>query len=103
MKALAVTSAKRIAALPQTPAVAESGFPDFDVAARYGFFAPARTPHAIVTRLNRELRAILEMPDVRERLAALGLETIPSTPEAARGRRSRPSSRAGHRSSRRQG
>ena len=81
IKALAVTSAKRMAALPQTPTIAESGFPDFDVAARYGFFAPARTPHAIVMRLNRELRAILETPDVRERLAGLGLETIGSTPE----------------------
>jgi tripartite-type tricarboxylate transporter receptor subunit TctC len=81
IKALAVSSAKRISALPQTPAVAEAGFPDFDVAARYGFFAPARTPHAIIARLNRELLAILAMTDVRERLASLGLETIGSTPE----------------------
>jgi tripartite-type tricarboxylate transporter receptor subunit TctC len=81
IKALAVSSAKRISALPQTPAISEAGFADFDVAARYGFFAPARTPHAVITRLNRDLRAILEMPDVRERLTALGLETIGSTPE----------------------
>jgi tripartite-type tricarboxylate transporter receptor subunit TctC len=82
VKALAVTSARRAAVLPQTPAIAESGFPDFDVAAVYGFFAPARTPPHIVTRLNRELLAILDKPDVRERLSALGLEPIGSTPEA---------------------
>ena len=81
IKALAVSSAKRISVLPQTPAVAETGFADFDVAARYGFFAPARTAPVIVTRLNRELRSILEMPDVRERLSTLGLEIIGSTPD----------------------
>ena len=81
IKALAVTSAKRISVLPRIPAIAEAGFPDFDVAAWYGFFAPARTSPAIITRLNRELRAILEMQDVRERLAALGVEPVGSTPE----------------------
>jgi tripartite-type tricarboxylate transporter receptor subunit TctC len=81
VRALAVSSAQRSAALPQVPAVSEAGFPDFDVAARYGFFAPARTPGAIVARLNRELRAILAMSETRSRLAAFGLETIPSTPE----------------------
>jgi tripartite-type tricarboxylate transporter receptor subunit TctC len=80
-KALAVSSSRRIAVLPQVPAVSEAGFPNFDVAARYGIFAPARTPNAIVMQLNRELRTILEMSDTRSRLAALGLETIPSTPE----------------------
>ena len=81
IKALAVSSARRSAALPQVPAVSEAGFPNFDVAARYGFFAPAHTPLSIVMRLNRELRAILERPDTRGRLGALGLEAIPSTPD----------------------
>jgi tripartite-type tricarboxylate transporter receptor subunit TctC len=58
-----------------------AGHPDFDVSARYGFFAPARTPHAIVTRLNTELRAILATPNVRKRLEVLGLEPIPSSPQ----------------------
>ena len=81
VRALGVTAPKRVPALPQVPAIAEAGFPDFDVTARYGFYAPARTPHAIVARLNAGLRAILAMPEVRERLAALGLEPIPSSPE----------------------
>ncbi len=81
VKALAVSSIRRIAVLPQVPPVSEAGFPDFDVAARYGFFAPARTSGTIVTQLNRALRSILELPDTRSRLAMFGLEAIPSTPE----------------------
>ena len=82
LKALAVTTVQRFAALPQVPTIAEAGFPDFEVVAWYGFYAPAQTPRAIVTRLNRELLDILAMPDVRERLALLGLEVSGSTPEA---------------------
>jgi tripartite-type tricarboxylate transporter receptor subunit TctC len=81
VKALGVTARERVAALPQVPTIAEAGFPDFDVSARYGFFAPARTPEAIVMRVNTELRAILGMPNVRERLALLGLQPIPGSPE----------------------
>lgn len=80
VKALAVTTIKRAAALPDVSTIAEAGFRDYDVAAWYGFFAPANTAPAIVDRLNRELRAIVKMPDVRERLAILGLEPVGSTP-----------------------
>ena len=80
IKVLAVTGSKRAAALPQVPTVAEAGFRDYDVAAWYGFFAPAKTPRAIVDRLNRELRTILGMMEVRERLSVLGLEPVGSTP-----------------------
>lgn len=82
LKALAVTTAQRFAVLPQVPAIAEAGFPNFEVAAWYGFYAPANTPGTIVTRLNRELIAVLATPDVRERLALLGLEVTASTPQA---------------------
>lgn len=80
VRALAVTTIKRATALPDVSTIAEAGFRDYDVAAWYGFFAPANTAPAIVGRLNRELRAIVKMPDVRERLAILGLEPVGSTP-----------------------
>jgi len=80
LKALAVTGAKRMPILPQVPTIAESGFPGYEVAAWYGFFGPARLPAAIVATLNRELRAALDTPDVREKLAVVGLETVGSSP-----------------------
>ena len=82
LKALAVTTAKRYATLPQVPTIAEAGFTGFDVSAWYGFYAPARTPQAIIARLNRELVAILGKADVRARIAQLGLDVIAGTPEA---------------------
>jgi tripartite-type tricarboxylate transporter receptor subunit TctC len=59
----------------------ELGFPGFDVRAWYGLLAPARTPTAIISRLNAECRKILAMPDVREALKREGLEPSGSTPE----------------------
>jgi tripartite-type tricarboxylate transporter receptor subunit TctC len=81
LKAVAVTGRNRLASLPAVPTVAESGYPGFDVTSWHSILAPAGTPPEIVARLNHELVRIIEMPDVRERLAAIGMEPSSSTPE----------------------
>ena len=58
----------------------EAGFPDFDLSAWYGLMAPAGTPADVVNRLNAEIGKILRIPEVKELLAAQGLEAQPSTP-----------------------
>ena len=83
-KALAVTGAKRNAALPDVPTVAESGVPGYSMNTWYGAVMPAGTPPAIVAKLNGEINKILKMPDVRERLAALGADTVGGSPEQFR-------------------
>lgn len=80
MKALVVTSAKRSAILPDVPTAAESGFADFEDVSWVAFFAPAKTPAAIVQKLNAEINDALKQPDVRERLGAIGFEPTASTP-----------------------
>lgn len=79
LKALAVTSRERVAAIPDVPTVAESGFPGFEVMSWFGAFAPAGTPGEIVDKLNREITRILELPDVREKCAAMGAEPAANT------------------------
>jgi tripartite-type tricarboxylate transporter receptor subunit TctC len=74
VRALAVTSAQRSAALPDVPTMSEAGFPGFDDLTWFGFFLPAGTPEPIVARLNAEINRALELPDVRERLGQLGLD-----------------------------
>ncbi len=81
VRGLAVSSAKRIAAAPELPTVAESGVPGFDVVAWFGFFAPAGTPKALVDRLSAETRTALSAGDLRKRLIDLGAEPLGSTPE----------------------
>jgi tripartite-type tricarboxylate transporter receptor subunit TctC len=81
LRGLAVSSAKRIAAAPELPTVAESGVPGFDVVAWFGFFAPAGTPKPLVDRLSAETRAALGAGDLRKRLVDLGAEPLGSTPE----------------------
>ena len=81
LRALAVSSAKRIAAAPELPTVAEAGVPGFDVVAWFGFFVPAGTPKTIVDRLSNETRTALAAPEVRKRLIDLGAEPLGSTPE----------------------
>jgi tripartite-type tricarboxylate transporter receptor subunit TctC len=81
LRAIAQTGAKRSPALPDVPTIAESGFPGFEATAWYGVHAPARTPKAIVARLNSEFVKALKLPDVRERLSSLGFEISGSTPE----------------------
>jgi tripartite-type tricarboxylate transporter receptor subunit TctC len=81
MKAIAVTSAKRVSTLPNVPTVAESGVPGFDAVSWIGALVPAGTPKDIVNKLNTDLVAVIGMPDVKERLSASGAELVGSTPE----------------------
>ena len=80
LKALAVTSAKRIAAAPQVPTVAEAGLPGYDATGWFGVVMPAGTPTEIVGRMNAELVAALNRADIRDRVLAAGAEPSPSTP-----------------------
>jgi tripartite-type tricarboxylate transporter receptor subunit TctC len=79
VKALAVTTARRMAALPEVPAIAET-VPDFEIVGWNGFLAPARTPTEIIQRLNQEVRAILDLPDVKQRLIGFGVEPTATSP-----------------------
>jgi tripartite-type tricarboxylate transporter receptor subunit TctC len=81
LRALAFTSAKRVPGAAQVPTLAESGFAGFDVLSWYGILAPAGAPPEAVRRLNGEINAILQAPDVRARLAVLGAEPTGGTPE----------------------
>jgi tripartite-type tricarboxylate transporter receptor subunit TctC len=80
VRALAVTGAHRSPALPDVPTLAESGARDQESDIILGLLVPAGTPQAVIDRLNRAIVAIVAMPEVRERLAALGFEPIASTP-----------------------
>src|SRR2546423_926505 len=80
VRAIAVTSAQRSAALPEVPTVNEQGFTGFDDLTWTAFFAPAGVPTELVNRLNAEINRALASPEVRERLAQLGLEWTSNTP-----------------------
>lgn len=79
VRPIAVTTARRSAVLPNVPTVAESGFTGFADHTWFSFFAPAGTPPAIVAKLNAEINRVMQLPDVKERLAALSLEFTPNT------------------------
>lgn len=81
LRPLATTSAQRWAPMKHLPTIAESGFPGFEAIAWNGIVAPAATPTEIVARLNRDLAAILALPDVITRAAAAGWELAPGSPE----------------------
>ena len=81
VRALAVTSARRTKVLPDVPTMQEAGVPGFDVASWQALYAPAATPPAIVKRLNEEIEKIVEQPDMKARMEALGLEHTPNTPQ----------------------
>lgn len=81
MRALAVSTAKRSSALPDVPTVAEAGVPGFVFDFWIGLLAPAKTPRAIVNKLNAEVAKALALPDVKERMSKLGAESLPMTPE----------------------
>lgn len=82
IRAIAVTTATRTAALPDVPTLAESGVPGFDASTVTGVLAPAATPREVVARLNAALARVLGNPAVKERFAALGAEVHPSTSDA---------------------
>jgi len=77
---IAVPSAKRSSALPEVPTFQEAGLDGFDVSSWVGIFAPAKTPPAVVDRLQREIAAALKTPFVRERYATLGIEPVGNAP-----------------------
>jgi len=81
LHALAVMGDKRSPALPDVPTVAESGAPGFNVASWNAFAAPAGTPPAVIARLNKETNDALKSPEVKERLAKLGVQGKGSTPK----------------------
>lgn len=80
LKALAVSTPTRIAALPQTPTVAETAVPGFNFSLWGGYFAPEEAPDAIVNLLNREINKILAEPDIRARFVADSSTIEPSSP-----------------------
>ena len=82
LRALGVTSAARIPALPDVPTVIEAGVPGFESVQWSGLLAPTATPRELVARLHKEVTAILRTPDARERLRADGSEVVSSSPEA---------------------
>jgi tripartite-type tricarboxylate transporter receptor subunit TctC len=82
LRALAITSAKRSALMPQLPTFAEAGLPGYEVTGWYGLVAPAGTPRDIVNRLHADITKALARDDVMQVLAASGLESVaPNTPE----------------------
>lgn len=81
LRALGVTSMKRVAALPDVPTIAESGVSGFDVSSWFGVFLPARTPRPIVMKMNQEIGRILANPEVRQRLIDQGADPASDTPE----------------------
>ena len=80
LRALAVTSIKRSASVPNLPTMAEQGFPGFDSTAWFGLMAPAGTPAPIVAKVHAETARILARAEVREKFATLGMEVIGNTP-----------------------
>jgi tripartite-type tricarboxylate transporter receptor subunit TctC len=80
LKALAVTTPKRMTSLPDVPTVAEAGLPGFSYTLWGGLFAPAGTPLAVIESLNREVNAALAMPDIRARLEADNVAVPKNTP-----------------------
>ena len=81
LRALGVTSAARSALLPDVPAIAEAGLPGYEMTAKFGLTIPAKTPRAVITRLNSEVVRALQPAQVKERFASLGLDVQSSTPE----------------------
>lgn len=82
LRALAVSTAGRVAAFPELPTVAEAGVPGYEISTWYGIWAPAATPGAVVLALREAVAAALATPEARARLETLGAEPVADTPEA---------------------
>jgi tripartite-type tricarboxylate transporter receptor subunit TctC len=81
LRALGVSSAKRNAALPELPTIAEAGVPGYEAIEWQGVMVPAGTPREVITRLNQAFTKVTAMPDVKDRVAALGSDLVASSPE----------------------
>ena len=82
LRALAVSSPKRLDALPDLPTVAESGYKDFEADQWYGVVAPAGTPREVISKLNTQINTALNAPELKARLSSEGAVVMPGTPEA---------------------
>lgn len=80
LRALAVTSAKRFAAVPDLPTMIEAGFPGFEAVAAFGLMAPAGTPQAVIDKIHQDHMKALSSPEVRKKLSDVGMEVIASSP-----------------------
>ena len=85
VRALAVSTAKRSALAPELPTMAESGLAGFDLATWFAFFAPAATPKEITAKIAADMQRVLAQPDVKERLLAVGVDVVGSTPDELAG------------------
>src|SRR5207253_8066204 len=79
--ALGVTTAQRATALPDVPTIQEAGVPGYEVSGWYGVIGPAGMPQALVARINREINAILTVPEMHEQLSMQGADPRTGTPE----------------------
>jgi tripartite-type tricarboxylate transporter receptor subunit TctC len=84
LRALAVASRERSSLMPELPTMAEAGVPGVVSATDYALYAPAGTAREIILLLNREINAVLQLPDLREKLATQGIEAVGGTPESLR-------------------
>ena len=84
LKPMATLAAQRSAALPDVPTVREQGFPNMELRGWNGFFAPARTPEAVIARLHRDIAAAAAHPEVRRRMEEVGAEPVGSSPAELR-------------------
>jgi tripartite-type tricarboxylate transporter receptor subunit TctC len=81
IRPLAVSAAKRVAALPNVPTLAEAGLPEQEADTMQAVLVPAGTPRPVIDLLYREIKAIVALPDIRERFEVLGLDPVANTPE----------------------
>jgi len=81
LKALGVTGTRRSPGAPEIPTIAESGVPGYQIDSWYGTLVPAKTPPAIVNLLNREIVALVKLPEIRDRLIREGADPVTDTPE----------------------
>jgi tripartite-type tricarboxylate transporter receptor subunit TctC len=81
VRVIAVAANKRVSLLPEVPTLAESGIKDAEAIVWFGMAAPAKTPRALIDKLNRESNRVLGLPDVKKRFDELGLEVQGGTPE----------------------
>jgi tripartite-type tricarboxylate transporter receptor subunit TctC len=81
LRPLAVTSSKRSSLMPEVPTVSEAGLPGFDVTSWYGVFAPAAMSGNLVAKVNGDVAATLQTPEMKERLARMGADPAPLSPQ----------------------
>jgi tripartite-type tricarboxylate transporter receptor subunit TctC len=82
LRIIATTGATRTSVTPEIPTIAQAGVPGYEFDSWTGFLAPAGTPPAIVTQVNAEVMRVSSLPDIRERLTALGFDVVGGTSEA---------------------